>query len=206
MDEPTLDQPAVVVDADLGRDEGLGRVLRHLRTYEAVDAGQASVRATMLAFAADHPDALWRTCEAGHFTGSALVVDAAAEQVLLLFHTKLQRWLQPGGHLDGDANLPASALREASEETGIEGLRVVVPAVDLDIHEVRPPAEAPHLHLDVRFVVLAPAGSTAVGNHESEALRWVSPDELGALGADDGLHRLTARGLELARRVLGLEG
>ena len=51
MDEPTLDQPAVVVGADLGRDEAIGRVLRHLRTYQAVDAGQASVRATMLAFA-----------------------------------------------------------------------------------------------------------------------------------------------------------
>ena len=91
----------------------------------------------MLAFVDAHPDALWRSCAEGHLTGSALVVDAAAERVLLLFHRKVRRWLQPGGHVDGDANLAGVALREATEETGIEGLRVVVPAIDLDIHEFR---------------------------------------------------------------------
>jgi 8-oxo-dGTP pyrophosphatase MutT (NUDIX family) len=204
--EPTLDRPALVVPSDLGRTEDLDRVVTALGAYEAVDAEQAAVRSSMVAFAAAHPDALWRTCVEGHFTGSALVVDAVAERVLVLFHTKLQRWLQPGGHLDGDANLAASALREASEETGIEGLRVVAPAVDLDIHEVRPPAEPPHLHLDVRFVVLAPVGATVVGNHESEALRWVAPAELDELGADEGLRRLTERGLALARRLSGEGG
>ena len=82
----------------------------------------------------------------------------------------------------------------------------MVPAVDLDIHEVRPPAEPPHLHLDVRFVVLAPAGATVVGNHESQALRWVTPAELAGLGADESLHRLTERGLALARRLGGSAG
>jgi 8-oxo-dGTP pyrophosphatase MutT (NUDIX family) len=201
MAEASLDRPAVVAPSALARTEDLGLVIGALDAYEAVDDQQADVRATMRAFAADHPDALWRTCPEGHFTGSALVVDAAAERVLVLFHTKLQRWLQPGGHLDGDANLAASALREASEETGIAGLRVVVPAVDLDIHEVRPPKEHPHLHLDVRFVVMAPEGATVVGNHESEALRWVAPGELPELGADEGLVRLTERGLALARRL-----
>lgn len=201
MTEPTLDRPSPLAPADLARTEDLGRVVRALNGYEAVDAQQAEVRDTMLAFAAGHPDALWRTCGEGHFTGSALVVDDVAERVLVLFHTKLQKWLQPGGHLDGDANLAASALREADEETGIAGLRVLAPAVDLDIHEVRPPSEAPHLHLDVRFVVLAPQGATVVGNHESEALRWVLPAELDDLGADESLHRLTGRGLALARRL-----
>lgn len=201
MAEPTLDRPAVVASDGLARAEDLSLVVDALTAYDAVDAQQSAVRVEMLAFAAAHDDALWRTCGPGHFTGSALVVHADREQVLLLFHTKLQRWLQPGGHLDGDANLAASALREAAEESGIDGLRVVVPAVDLDIHQVRPPKEAPHLHFDVRFVVLAPEGAEVVGNHESQALRWVRPDELAGLGADEGLVRLTRRGLALAARV-----
>ena len=152
-------------------------------------------------FARSHPDALHRASTEGHFTGSALVVDPSSGKVLVLLHAKLARWLQPGGHADGDANLAHVALREAEEETGIAGLAVVVPAVDLDIHEVRPPGEAPHLHLDVRYVVLAPPGPRPSGNHESHALRWVAPEELPELGADEGLVRLAAAGTAVARQL-----
>ena len=145
------------------------------------------------------PEPLRRTERPGHFTGSALVVHADLERTLVLFHTKLQIWVQPGGHADGDANLAAVALREAAEETGISGLRVWPVAVDLDIHEVDPPAEDAHLHYDVRFVVRAPEGSVVAANHESLAQRWVRPDELASLGADAGLRRLAEQGLRLAR-------
>ena len=69
----------------------------------------------MLAFAAEHPGALFRTCAPGHFTGSALVLDAAGAHTLVLFHRKLQRWLQPGGHADGDANLAAAMVDKSVE-------------------------------------------------------------------------------------------
>jgi len=77
-----------------------------------------------------------RTTSPGHLTGSALVVDADGERVMVMLHTKLKRWLQPGGHADGDHELAGVALREATEETGVHGLRVLVPAVDLDLHDV----------------------------------------------------------------------
>lgn len=176
-------------------------LVRCLAEASLEGAAQEQLRADMLAFAREHPDALLRTCEAGHFTGSALVVDDARERFVLLLHAKAGRWLQPGGHADGQGDLGAVALREAIEETGIGDLRVVRPAVDLDIHEFRPRAGPPHTHLDVRSVVLAPAGARLAGNHESEALRWVTLAEMDDYDVDDGLRRLAARGLATARSV-----
>lgn len=161
------------------------------------DPDQEAIRSEMVAFALEHPDSLLRTCQPGHFTGSALILDAAGERALLLFHTKAQQWFQPGGHADGQADLSAVARREAEEETGIAGLEIVRPAIDFDIHVFRPREGPAHRHLDVRFLFRAPAGARAVGNHESEALRWVTYDELVALGADAGLRRLARRAFAL---------
>ncbi len=160
-------------------------------------------RSRILEFLDAHPDALHRSCHEGHLTGSALVVDPVTRHVLLLFHTKVQRWLQPGGHADGDANLAHVALREAQEETGIAGLRAVTPAVDLDVHTFRHAAgvEPDHLHLDVRHLVLAPPGASPVGNHESERIRWVAPEDLPAYDLDDGTIRLVAAGLRTLERL-----
>lgn len=159
-------------------------------------------RARMRELLETRPAPLVRGERPGHLTGSAFVVDATAQRTLMLLHTKLQIWVQPGGHADGNANLAAVALREAEEETGIEGLAIRPVAIDLDIHAVDPPAEDAHDHYDVRFLVVAPDGATVVGNHESQDLRWVTADELPALGVDDGLLRMADRGFALARRVV----
>lgn len=160
-------------------------------------------RARILAFLDEHPDALHRADIEGHLTGSALVVDPTTRRILLLLHAKVRRWLQPGGHADGDANLAAVALREASEETGIEGLVVVVPAVDCDVHVFSSvsTAEPDHLHLDVRHLVLAPPGATATTNHESLGTRWAALDELAGLGCDPGTVRMARAGLGLLDRL-----
>ena len=156
----------------------------------------------MLDFVDAHPDALHAHLPDGppHRLGAGRRRRPAGGS-LLLFHTKLQRWLQPGGHADGDANLAAVALREATEETGIDGLRVVVPAVDLDVHEVRaarrdrPPAPRR------RATWCWPRrGPKPQGNHESEALRWVTSEEMPELDVDAGTMRMAERGLAVARR------
>ena len=179
-----------------------------LRSDDALSTAEALLRELddpardeFLLFTAEHDDALLRTCVTGHLTGSALVVEPVSELILVLHHRKLQKWLQPGGHADGDGNLAAVALREATEETGIDGLRVVVPAIHLDVHVVEPPHEVPHRHYDVRYLVLAPEGAKAIGNLESTALRWVTLDELDALSDEPGLRVLARRGLEVARTL-----
>lgn len=199
-DAASADRPLVVVDPGPVTSDPQ-RVVALLESYRPHDDQQSEVRRSMLAFLRQHPDALERTCEPGHFTASALVVADDTERFVLLHHTKLQRWLQPGGHVDGSSNMPAAAWREATEETGIDGLSVVLPVVDLDIHRVAPPSEPPHDHLDLRFVVLAPAEARLSGNHESTAIRWVTVPELDGLDVDDGLRRLVDNGLAMAQRV-----
>ncbi len=189
-------------DVRLQSSDDLAVARRSIASYPAPDAEQAQVRDELLSFVDAHPDAARRSCVEGHLTGSALVVDAGHVRLLVLFHRKAQRWLQPGGHADGDTNLAAVALREATEETGIGDLQVVVPAIDLDIHRVHFPNEDPHLHLDVRYLVLAPPGAVEAGNHESEALRWVTVAELERLdGIDVGTVRMARRGLDLVSQL-----
>jgi 8-oxo-dGTP pyrophosphatase MutT (NUDIX family) len=166
--------------------------------------GPDAARSRILAFLDEHPDALHRSCTPGHLTGSGLVVDPHRGVVALLLHAKVRRWLQPGGHADGEANLALVGLREASEETGIDGLTVVTPAVDLDVHRFvhAAGAEPDHWHLDVRYVALAPPGSVLRGNDESHALEWFAPNDLDALGIDAGTHRLVAAALRAAAEVV----
>ena len=162
-------------------------------------------RTRIVAFVDAHPDALHRSCVEGPLTGAAAVVDPESGRLLLLFHAKVQRWLQPGGHADGDANLAAVACREAEEETGIAGLSVVAPAVDLDVHLFHNAAgtEPDHLHLDVRHLVIAPPGAVPVGNHESEGLAWVERSQLPSYDVDEGTIRMADAALRALAQLGG---
>jgi ADP-ribose pyrophosphatase YjhB (NUDIX family) len=163
-----------------------------IAAYAPRDDEQRDFQRRMLAFIDAHPaDAHRRTCLAGHLTAAALVVDRSRGQALLTHHRKLGAWLQLGGHLDGDANLAAGALRDAREESGIAGLAIAATPIDLDIHPIPEHGREPaHLHLDVRFLVLAPPGAVAVASDESHRVAWVGRDDLEALGVDASVRRL----------------
>ena len=144
-----------------------------LAAWEAPDAGQAAVREALLAYLAGLPDACSRSCVSGHLTASALVVDEPGEHALLTLHPRVGRWVQLGGHIEpDDTTLRGAALREASEESGIEGLTISAAPVHLDVHPVTCSLGLPTRHLDVRYLVRAPAGARAVVSEESVDLRW----------------------------------
>jgi 8-oxo-dGTP pyrophosphatase MutT (NUDIX family) len=164
-----------------------------------IDPAAEQHRTTILQFIDEHPDALLRTCTTGHLTGSGMVIDPASERFLLMLHAKLRLWLQPGGHADGEGDLATVARTECCEETGVEELDVITPAIDLDVHRVEPPGEPAHLHLDARYLVIAAPGAVAPGNHESLDLRWVSLDELPMLDVDEGTMRLARSALTAFR-------
>ena len=186
---------------------GLAEAIEAVRRFAPRDRMQARHRRRLLAFAARHPDALHRSCTAGHLTASAWVVDHDATRGLVLLHAKIGRWLQPGGHADGESSLWGVALREAGEETGIDGLEVWSEPVDVDVHLFvnRRDAEPSHLHFDVRYVVKCPPGASPRPNHESEALRWVTSGQLADadLGLDASTRRLARYGFGVARAVIG---
>jgi 8-oxo-dGTP pyrophosphatase MutT (NUDIX family) len=157
-------------------------------------------------FVAAHPDCLLRSCVPGHVTGSAWIVSHDHARVLLTHHRKLGRWLQLGGHADGDPDLFAVALREAREESGLERFATLpgdagrLP-LDVDVHEIPArEAEPAHLHYDVRFLLLAEAAQELRLSDESHALRWVPWEELSGLVTEESLHRMARR----ARALLDL--
>ncbi|WCO69115.1 NUDIX domain-containing protein [Iamia majanohamensis] len=164
----------------------------------ALPAALEPVRTRVLALCRGGADPLARDTLPDHLTASAVVV-APDRGVLLLHHRKLGRWFQPGGHVDGDGNLLAAAVREAVEETGLDDLAPVLPAVDLDVHDVAYPDGSFHVHHDLRFLLLAPSGAEAAHNEESTGARWVRAEaDLDALDADASTRRLVVRGLAVA--------
>ncbi|TQK52003.1 8-oxo-dGTP pyrophosphatase MutT (NUDIX family) [Streptomyces sp. SLBN-118] len=163
-----------------------------LKSYE----DQEELRRLYLDHLAAHPDGMWKACEAGHVTASALVVDPGRGRVLLTLHKKLGMWLQMGGHCEpDDTTLAAAALREATEESGISGLTLLPGGpVRLDRHPIPAPC---HWHLDVQYAALAPSGAVEEISEESLDLRWFAYDEVADV-ADKSVVRL----LELTRAAL----
>jgi len=142
-----------------------------------------------------------RERQAGHLTGSAWLVTADGERVLLTHHRKLDRWLQLGGHADGDADLARVALREAEEESGLLDLEVETIVFDLDRHRIPARGDEPeHWHYDVRFVVRARGSEAFVVGEESHALAWRDVAEIARDDAADVSLRRMARKW-LARRA-----
>ncbi|GAA4862108.1 NUDIX hydrolase [Saccharopolyspora cebuensis] len=162
-----------------------------LRDWAPEAPEQSSLRHAYLGLLAARPDdACLRACEPGHLTASAVLFDAAGEHVLLTLHPRVGLWLQLGGHCEPeDLSLAGAALREATEESGIDGLVVDPDPVHLEVHPITCSLGVPTRHFDVRFAVRAPAGAEPRRSDESLDLRWWPVD---ALPPESGLEPMVA--------------
>jgi 8-oxo-dGTP pyrophosphatase MutT (NUDIX family) len=176
-------------------DHGRATLLAELERYVPSSDGERAMRERLRAFVAGHPDCFERTHLAGHVTGSAWIVDRAGEAAVLTHHRKLGKWLQLGGHADGDSDIRRVARREAVEESGLAGIESANDGIyDIDVHEIPARgAEPAHLHYDVRFAFYAERGSIPVANDESHAVAWVPLAEIERFAIDDSVRRLVAK-------------
>lgn len=180
-----------------------GTLARDLDGYRRRWPGEATAVDHFLALLADHENPFERERLAGHFTGSAWLVDRRGERVLLTHHRKLGRWLQLGGHADGDRDLAQVALREAIEESGLDDLRLEAGLFDLDRHWIPERGDVPgHWHYDARYVVRAGDNEAFVVGEESLDLAWRPVvDLVDEAAADDSVRRMARKWLD--RRAQG---
>jgi 8-oxo-dGTP pyrophosphatase MutT (NUDIX family) len=131
----------------------------------------------------------------GHVTGSAWIVDAGRNRCLLTHHKKLNRWLQPGGHADGDADIAGVALREAYEESGLANLALVDPEIfDIDIHLIPLRQNEPeHFHYDVRFLIECGDDEGYVISEESHDLAWVPLSQIRTYSTEYSILRMVKK-------------
>lgn len=169
-------------------------LIRLLEDYGRGHPAESAVVERFLAFVRGHERCFERDCFPGHVTGSAWLVNGAGTHVLLTHHKKLGRWLQLGGHADGETDPLLAATREAEEESGLAVEPVGEAVFDVDIHEI--PARGPdplHLHYDVRFALRCRENEDFRVSDESHDLAWVPLANLSEYTKEESVLRMARK-------------
>ena len=171
------------------RREGLAALLASHAPADEREAGFVGAMHALLGL--DRDPFSRATFDPGHFTASAFVLSPAEDAVLLVFHGKLHRWLQPGGHVDPeDLDVIAAARREVAEEVGLDRVDVLGSGLfDVDVHEIPPlKGDPPHRHYDLRLLLRSPTLAFEAGS-DAKAAKWVALDRVEEEDTDESVLR-----------------
>ena len=150
-------------------------VIQLLESYFPSAEEEIDSKAQILAFVKANERCFERSLAMGHMTASSWLLNGDGSKALLMHHTKLGRWLQLGGHCDGNPNVLEVSITEAKEESGLESICSVMPFIfDIDVHSIpENPKEQAHFHYDVRFLLQVQGNEEVKKNHESKQLLWI---------------------------------
>lgn len=180
-------------------------LLAALAEYRCCHPGEKESVEQTLAFIQQEPRAFDSKNRLGHLTGSGWVLNPGADKTLLTCHRKLKKWLQLGGHADGQPDLISVSHREVLEESGLTQLKLGSRQIfDLDIHAIPPAGDMPaHYHYDLRFLWQASEFEPPRHNHESLALAWVPLSRISDYTREPSILRMVAKSQV---RPAGLQG
>lgn len=112
------------------------------------------------------------------YCASAYTIDFENKKVLLMYNKKLNKWLQPGGHIEGKETPEETAIRETFEETGIK-IKIIGPS--FNNQKFQPVATERYINkvgdmIDIQFIAI-PENKDLVNNENNKTM-WFSIEEL----------------------------
>jgi len=170
-------------------------LLQKLKNHSGIDPHEEEMRLRIILFVEEHENCFDRSLLTGHITGSAFIVNNSRTRTLLTHHHKLEKWLQLGGHSDGNPDTLSVALREAEEESGLKKILPLSKQIfDVDVHEIPARKNEPaHFHHDIRFLFEADDTEPLTISSESKDLAWVSLREIERYTTEESVLRMVRK-------------
>lgn len=169
------------------------KLIHNLTNYQTSFVEEKAFIPRFISLLTNFHNCYQRTLYTGHITASAWIIAIKEKSVLLVHHKKLNRWLQPGGHADGEEDIINVAVKEAVEETGLKSLKLHMEEIfDIDIHLIpHYKAVQSHFHYDIRFLFSADIREQYVLSRESNKLAWIPMENIDQfVGSNKSIHRM----------------